>query len=123
MDQLAINKEVVAQIAGMAALEVDGVSGLASKPMDIKGFVKTGFLSRSVRVSTENELIIIDAFINVFEDARIKLVAEEVQKNIKDKVQTMTGNAVARVNINICNIDESAQSSITENEYSSEITQ
>jgi len=122
MDQLAINKEVVAQIAGMAAIEVDGVSGLASKPIDIKGFVKNGTVSRSVRVSTENGLIIIEAFINVHEDARIKLVAEEVQKNIKDKVQTMTGNAVARVNVNISNIDESVSSS-ADSEYSSEITQ
>ena len=123
MDQLAINKEVVAQIAGMAAIEVEGVSGLASKPIDIKGFVKNGTLSRSVRVSTVNGLIIIDAFINVKEDARIKTVADSVQKNIKDKVQTMTGNAVSRVNVSIIDIDESAEGSSIENEYNSEITE
>lgn len=122
MDQLAINKEVVAQIAGMAAIEVDGVSGLASKPIDIKGFVKSGTLFRSVRVSTDNGLIIIDAYINVKEDARIKTVADSVQKNIKDKVQTMTGNAVSRVNVNICDIDEATEISSSENDYNSEIT-
>ena len=34
-----------------------------------------------------------------------KEVAEKVQKNIKDKLQAMTGNAVTRVNVSIADIE------------------
>ena len=36
---IAINTEAVAQIAGMAALEVEGVAGLYSKAIDLKNII------------------------------------------------------------------------------------
>ena len=44
------------------------------------------------------------AVLDLNEDAA-KEVAEKVQQNIKDKIQTMTGNAVTRVNVSIADIE------------------
>ena len=106
---LAINNEVVAQIAGMAALEVDGVAGMGSKPMDIKGVkevISSGKYLKSIGLTVDNGAILLDVYIVVKPNTRIKTVAERVQQNVKEKVQNMTGNAVARVNVIICDIEE-----------------
>lgn len=101
---LAINKEVIAQISTTAALEVEGVSGVSSRPLELRRVLKGNIFSKSFNVSVDNGAIIIDAYISVKDDARVKKVAEEVQKNVKEKVQTMTGNAVAKVNVYVNDI-------------------
>lgn len=103
---LAVNKEVIAQISAMAALEVEGVNGTTSRPIELKKILKGNISSKSFNVSVDNGAIIIDAYISVKEDAKVKKVAEDVQKNIKEKVQTMTNNAVAQVNVFISDIVE-----------------
>ena len=101
---LAIKNEAVIQIAGIAALEVEGVAGLAKRPAQLKNFksLMSGSRtshSKSIGFSTDNGAIILDVFITVHDHIKVKDVAEAVQANVKDKVQSMTGNAVAVVNV------------------------
>lgn len=103
---LAINNEAIVQIAGIAALEVEGVAGLAKRPVQLKNFksVMSGSRSshsKSVELTTDSGVIILDIFITVLDGAKVKTVAETVQHNVKDKVQSMTGNAVAAVNVHV----------------------
>lgn len=103
---LAINNEAVVQIAGIAALEVEGVAGLATRPAQLRNFksIMSGSRSRhskSVGFSTDNGAIVLDVFITVYDNIKVKDVAEAVQLNVKDKVQSMTGNAVATVNVHV----------------------
>lgn len=103
---LAINNEAVIQIAGIAALEVEGVAGLAKRPAQLRNFksIMSGSRSRhskSVVFSTDNGAIVLDLFITVYDHIKVKDVAEAVQLNVKDKVQSMTGNAVATVNVHV----------------------
>ncbi len=103
---LAINNEAVVQIAGIAALEVEGVAGLAKRPAQLKNFksLMSGSRtshSKSIGFSTDNGAIILDVFITVHDNIKVKDVAEAVQANVKDKVQSMTGNAVAVVNVHV----------------------
>ena len=103
-NSLAINNEAVIQIAGIAALEVEGVAGLAKRPIqlrNIKSLINASRTShsKSVGFSTDNGAIILDVFISVHDNVKVKDVAEAVQINVKDKVQSMTGNAVANVNV------------------------
>ncbi len=106
---LAINNEAIIQIAGIAALEVEGVAGLAKRPTQLKNFkslmsgARTSH-SKSIGFSTDNGAIILDVFITVYDNVKVKDVAEAVQANVKDKVQSMTGNAVAIVNIHVDNL-------------------
>lgn len=103
---LAINSEVIVQIAGIAALEVEGVAGLARRPIQLKNWKRMMNASRnthskSVGLTNENGAISIDIFITVYDHIKVKDVAEAVQLNVKDKVQSMTGTNVAKVNVTV----------------------
>ena len=56
-NNLTINNEVLAKMAGMAALEVEGVTGLAKFASDVKTIFSTGEFLRSVKVEEINGLI------------------------------------------------------------------
>lgn len=110
---LAINSDVIAQIAEMAALEVDGVSAMGTKPVDFKG-VKEAFSKgmphmRAVNLVIDNGVLILDVYIKVKTNSRIRTVAERVQLNVKEKVQSMTGNAVAQVNVIVSGIEDETE--------------
>ncbi len=106
---LAINNEAIVQIAGMAALEVEGVAGLDKRPIELKNIKSLvsgarNAHSKSIGFSTDNGAIILDVFISVYDTSKVITVAEAVQKNVKEKVQNMTGNAVAKVDVHVENL-------------------
>ena len=103
--ELSVNTEVIEKMAEIAAKEVEGVSGLSKKSIDLKGIVKTKNAFKGVKVENINGAIEITVYICVKQNAKAKEVAEKVQNNIKDKIQTMTGNAVTQVNVNIADIE------------------
>ena len=102
--ELSINTEVVRKMAEIAALEVEGVKNISKKSIDLKGALKAKTPFRGVLVESINGAIEININISVAKGANIKTVAEKVQENIKDKVQTMTGAAVTKVNVTIADI-------------------
>ena len=102
--ELSINTEVVRKMAEIAALEVEGVKNISKKSIDLKGALKAKTPFRGVLVESINWAIEININISVAKGANIKTVAEKVQENIKDKVQTMTGAAVTKVNVTIADI-------------------
>ena len=103
--QLSVNTEVIEKMAEIAAMEIDGVAGLAKKAIDLKGAVKTKKAFKGVKVESVNGAIKISAYISLKQGVNIKEVAEKVQANIKEKIQTMTGTAVTKVNINIADVE------------------
>ena len=103
--ELSVNTEVIEKMAEIAAKEIEGVAGLSKKSIDLKGIVKTKNAFKGVKVENINGAIEITVYICVKQNAKAKEVAEKVQNNIKDKIQTMTGNAVTQVNVNIADIE------------------
>lgn len=103
--ELSINTEVVRKMAEIAALEVEGVKNISKKSIDLKGALKAKTPFRGVLVESINGAIEININISVVKGANIKTIAEKVQENIKDKVQTMTGAAVTKVNVTIADIN------------------
>ena len=106
INSLAINNEAIAKIAAMATLEVEGVSSLGKRPIELKNVksVMSGARnkhSNSIGIVVDNGALMFDVFVKINESAKLKTVAENIQANVKDKVQSMTGNAVARVNVHI----------------------
>ena len=47
----------------------------------------------------------INVYICVKKDALVKEVAEKVQENVKEKIQTMTGSAVTQVNVSVADVE------------------
>ena len=102
--ELSVNTEVLEKMAEMAAIEIEGVTGLAKKAIDLKGAVKNKNAFKGVKAECVNGAIKLNVFICVDRNAHIKEVAEKVQQNIKDKIQTMTGTAVTQVNVNVADV-------------------
>ncbi len=101
---LAINEEVIAKMAEMAALEVEGVAGMVARPLEVKSLLRrTG--SKSVRVEAVNGVVNLDVYICVRQSAQVKTVAEAVQRGVKEKIQGMTGSAITRVNVHVSDIE------------------
>lgn len=103
--ELSVSTEVLEKMAELAAKEIDGVAGVSKRTMDLKGIMKTKNAFKGIKVENINGAIEISAYICIKQNAKAKEVAEKVQQNIKDKIQTMTGNAVTRVNVSIADIE------------------
>lgn len=102
--QIQIADEVIAVIAVTAALEVDGVTeGTGSG----KGFVdligKKG-QTKCVQITNDANEVLLDIDIIVNFGTKVQQVAEEVQKKVKNAVETMTGLAVPVVNVTVSGI-------------------
>ena len=103
--QLSVSTDVLEKMAEMAAKEIEGVKSIAKKAIDIKGAIKSKSVVKGVKVESINGAIGINIYICVDADAKIRDVAEAVQQNVKDKIQTMTGSAVTKVNVYVEDVD------------------
>lgn len=103
--ELSVSNEVLEKMAEIAACEVEGVSGLSKQAIDLKEVLKTKSAFKGVRVDNAGGAVNITLFICLKKDAVAKTVAEAVQKNVKDKIQTMTGTVVTHVNVKVADID------------------
>ncbi len=102
--ELSVNTEVLEKMAEIAAKEVEGVEGLCKKSIDLKGAVKSKTALKGVKAESVNGAIKLNVYICVDKNAHVKEVAEKVQQNVKDKIQTMTGTAVTQVNVSVADI-------------------
>lgn len=103
--ELSINTEVLKKMAEIATNEVDGVAGISKKNIDLKGAIKSKNPLNGVKVENINGAIQISVYIKVERNANVKEIAEKVQENVKDKIQTMTNTAVTKVNVIIADIE------------------
>ena len=98
-----ISDEVVATIAGIAATEIPGVAGMYGTAIgDIAeklGAKKSS--GKGVKVVVNEQGAVIDVYIVVEFGKRIPELAWEVQENVKNSVETMTGIDVTAVNVRI----------------------
>jgi len=102
---IQISDEVVSKIASTAALEVEGVSSAAGKATSsISELLGVKNQAKMAKISRENGETIVDLDIAVDADSRIHEVAAEVQKRVKNAVETMTGIEVIEVNVNVLSL-------------------
>ncbi len=96
---LVVSEDVIAKIAGVAALEVRGVADLSVIPSDIKSLLKRGREAKAVRVRALDSAMTIDVAVSVSQNAKLNDVCANVQKAVKTSVQNMVGRPVAKVNV------------------------
>ena len=100
-----ISDDVLAVISAMAALEVDGVIGMAGNiTSEIVAKLGMKKLSKGVRVDVDENNVMIDVSIILRMNENIINISKKVQDKIKSTVQNMTGLNVANVNVNISNV-------------------
>ncbi|MDR1664710.1 MAG: Asp23/Gls24 family envelope stress response protein [Clostridiales bacterium] len=100
--RVKVSEEAVAVIAGTAALEAEGIAGLAGHLAgDITGKLGRRNLSKGVAVAMDGEAVRISTDITVKPGAKIQEVALDVQQKIKSAIETMTGLGVSEVNVTV----------------------
>lgn len=95
-----ISEEVLEMIAGAAALEVEGVTGLAGGTVSeqILGRRK---LSKGITILWESDQITINISIQIRYGSIIPDVAQKVQEGIIANVEATSGLKVAEVNVRV----------------------
>lgn len=100
---LQISTDVIAKIAKCAALEIDGVAdvscGMQNKK--VSDILEKVSIHTPAAVEMQDGIAAISLQVVVYFGAKIPVVAEKVQENVKASVQNMTNIAVSCVNIAI----------------------
>ncbi len=97
-----VTDEVVAIIAGIAAMEVPGVAGMSGGIAgEIVEMLGRKSLSKGVKVEVGEKQAAIDLYIIIDYGCRIPDVSWDIQERVKKTVETMTGLNVVEVNIHI----------------------
>lgn len=97
-----ISQEAICTVAAMAAVEVDGVTGLSHIGADIAAAKKN--LSRAIRLRMEEENLIVDLSLVVKFGANMQTVAANVQDAVLASVESVTGLSVKTVNVHISGV-------------------
>jgi uncharacterized alkaline shock family protein YloU len=99
---IRIANEVVAVIAGLAATEIDGIAGMSGGIAGgIAEMLGRRNLARGVKVEVGEHEAAVDLFIIVDYGVRIPDLALQVQENVKQAIESMTGLAVIEVNVHV----------------------
>ncbi len=109
MGTVKISEEVVAIIAGIAAMDVPGVAGMSGGIAGgIAEMLGRKNLSKGVKVEVGEKEAAVDLYIIVEYGCRIPDVSWNIQERVKKAIETMTGLDVVEVNIHIqgVNIDK-----------------
>jgi uncharacterized alkaline shock family protein YloU len=97
-----IADEVIAVIAGTAALEAEGVAGLAGHiGENFAERLGRRYLGKGVTIKIEEGAVSIVTEVCVKNGVKIQEVGREVQDKIKNAVETMTGLSVTEVNVSV----------------------
>lgn len=114
LGSIRIADEVVATVAGLAAIEVEGVASMSGGwGTDLVEKLGRKNFGKGIKVEVTDSDTRIDIFLVIEYGYPIPTVAEGVQKEVKMAVETMTGLKVKAVNVNILGVSlkrpESAQ--------------
>ena len=100
-----IADDVVALIAAFAAMEVEGVSGMAGG-LDMNAVSSGGMkrLGKTVRVEVSKEGVEADLAVDLVYGYSIPETRSKVQDRVKTSIENMTGLEVKDVNIRVSGI-------------------
>ena len=105
LGEVQIADEVVAIIAGLAAMEVEGVAsmaGNATRELISKLGMKS--LSKGVKVDVLENVVCVNLNLNLEYGYSIPETCKKVQEKVKTAIENMTGLEVSDVNISIAGV-------------------
>jgi uncharacterized alkaline shock family protein YloU len=105
--KITMTPDVLMTIARMAALEVEGVKGMAS----IKGGVNNLFRGslEGIRMAVEDNIVLVELYLVLESNINIREVSRTVQHTVARAIVDMTGLEVGHVNVHIEDIDYKAE--------------
>lgn len=105
MGVVRIADEVVSTVAGLAAIEVEGVASMSGGwGTDLVEKLGKKNFGKGIRVEINDQETNIDIYLSIMYGYPIPQVAENVQKEVRTAVEMMTGLHVAAVNVHIVSV-------------------
>lgn len=104
--KITFASDVIATIANLAAAEVDGVDGMSSNVAEsISGMLSTKkSMTKGVHVDVNEDEVCIEISVIVKYGYKLHEVCANIQKGIKNAIETMTGLNVTQVNVSVQSI-------------------
>ncbi|MGA8942043.1 MAG: Asp23/Gls24 family envelope stress response protein [Thermoactinomyces sp.] len=102
LGQIEVANEVIATVAGIAAMDCYGLVGMASRSHlkdGITELLRRENLSKGIEIREENGEIVIDLYIIVGYGTKISEVANNVQSKVRYTLDQIIGLKVNKVNI------------------------
>lgn len=103
LGKVVISEELIATLAGVAAVECYGLVGMSSRKLKdgIAELLGRDNLSRGVEVHLEDGQLTVDLHIVVSYGTKIPEVATNVMEKVKYTLEKYTGLTVTQVNVHI----------------------
>lgn len=99
-NSLQISLNVIAKIARLAALEVDGVADVSSGSVQtMRGLLSKTNFHKDVAVDMKDGVAAVTVYVVPYYGSKVMSVCKKVQENVKQTIQNMTGITVTRVNV------------------------
>ena len=113
--KIKIESDVVAMIAGLAAADTDGVATMSGGITEgITKRVSGKNVAKGVRVEVGETETAIDLRVVIKYGFKIHEVAKNLQMNVKEAVESMTGLHVVEVNVHIEGVELQKEESVVE---------
>lgn len=107
--EVVIVDEVIAVVAGLAAMEIDGVASMAGDATrELISKLGKKLLSKGVKVDVLEGVVSIAIAINIKYGYKVMDVCKKVQDKVKATVESMTGLTVADVNVRVAGVEVEA---------------
>lgn len=102
LGSIRISAEVVKIIAGLAAIDINGVAGMSGGFVGgIAEMLGRKNLSKGIKVEVGSKEAAVDIFVILEYGVRIPDVAAQIQDTVKSAIERMTGLDVVEVNVNV----------------------
>lgn len=101
--EVVLSEEVLANIAGISAVECYGLVGMASRKLKdgINEMLKKEDLRKGVEIKIFEDRLVIELYVIVSYGLKISEVAHNVMEKVKYSVEHLTGLEVHEVNVNV----------------------
>ncbi len=102
---IIIANEVIGVIAGLAAMEVEGVASMAGDATkELISKVSKKALAKGVKVDITDDVVVLVLSLNIKYGYHVMTISKKVQEKVKYAVETMTGLKVTGINVRVAGI-------------------
>lgn len=123
VSNIQITSEVISSIAATAALDVEGVAGLeTTKDGGLLGFFFKKDIINGVEVKTEGGEVSLSMKAVAYFGYKLSELGAEVQKSVKEAVESMAGTKVKKVDVSIVGIEKEPEPSSEYEKMGREVT-
>lgn len=101
---IEISESVIATIVGVASTEIFGIVGMASRKQvrdGINEILKRENYAKGVRISQQNDNIIVDVYVIISYGTKISEVSKNVQERVRYQLHSNLGILAREVNVHV----------------------